>query len=188
MLCNVTISSCDNWRMALHEMNQKFIIWYQYCIHYIARTGPYYLHNSAINSTRVVLSCQAIMYNVGISCRGSGLVNQTFSSGWCLSIGRLENNSNRYSNRPIDKHHPEEKSGKGLVHETRPPAWNTYIIHYSLTAQDYPSTIYRWVVQVVRPCTSYIVLWRSGITTNFAQALIGWRSSTNLSQVRLRLH
>ena len=55
--------------------------------HYIARTGPYYLHNSAINSTRVVLSCQAIMYNVGISCRGSILVNQTFNSGWCLSIG-----------------------------------------------------------------------------------------------------
>ena len=55
--------------------------------HYIARTGPYYLHNSAINSTRVVLSCQAIMYNVGISCRESNLVNQTFSSGWRLSIG-----------------------------------------------------------------------------------------------------
>ena len=55
--------------------------------HYIARTGPYYLHNSAINSTRVVLSCQAIMYNVGISCRGSNLVNQTFSSGWRLSNG-----------------------------------------------------------------------------------------------------
>ena len=55
--------------------------------HYIARTWPYYLHNSAINSTRVILSCQAIMCNVGISCRWSNLMNQTFSLGWRLSIG-----------------------------------------------------------------------------------------------------
>ena len=51
---------------------------------YIACAGTYYL---AINSTRLVLSCQAIMYNVGVSCRGSNLVNQTLSSGWRLSIG-----------------------------------------------------------------------------------------------------
>ena len=43
----------------------------------------------------------------------------------------------------------------GRISDWWPPAWNFYIIHYSLTAQDYPSIIFRWVVQAIRPSPRY---------------------------------